>query len=215
MKIIIILKGILFVTLLTACAQTSAERTQRTTTQLADTIYIPKDLDDCFIQINQLLTDSVKRALSSQTEDEFSIGMHRSFGLWIRNNWGLWRGSRLSKFFNEIGIFHPDDMSGIILDSYYRHSTGKDIKLEEQVKYYQDYWKVTKEPSKDNFPKGVENIQFNSSYDYRSKTNGHGCVHVGTQVKSKHIWLYDYYLGWTKVNTADIKNIEQNVDNRE
>ena len=64
--------------------------------------------------------------------------------MWIRNNWGLWKGSRLSKFFNEKGIYHPDDMSGIILDSYYRYLTGQEITLSEQIKYYQDYWEKAK-----------------------------------------------------------------------
>ena len=62
------------------------------------------------------------------------------FGLWMRNNWGLWGGSRLSNYFNKLGVFHPDDMSGIILTSYYRYSLGKEIKLEEQISHYKSYW---------------------------------------------------------------------------
>jgi uncharacterized C2H2 Zn-finger protein len=62
----------------------------------------------------------------------------------MRNNWQLWGGSRLSKYFNDKGIYHPDDMSGIILDSYHRNLNGQEIKLDEQVKYYQDYWEKSK-----------------------------------------------------------------------
>jgi hypothetical protein len=215
MKTLLIIKGIILIALLTDCQQASTERTQSPSTQYADTIDIPRNLEDCLIQIDQLLPDSVKHSISTHTEDEFSVVMHLSLGLWIRNNWGLWKGSRLSNFFYEIGVFHPDDMSAIILDSYYRRSTGKDIKLEEQVKYYQDYWKVTRQPTKDDFPQGVQDIEFYSSYDYKTKTNGHGCVHVGTRTNSKDIWLYDYYLGWIKVTTADIKKIERNPDSRE
>jgi hypothetical protein len=61
--------------------------------------------------------------------------------MWMRNNWGLWGGSRLAKWFNNQGVKHPDDMSGVILDSFWRHLNDKPIKLEEQVKHYQDYWK--------------------------------------------------------------------------
>jgi len=63
-------------------------------------------------------------------------------------DWQLWGGSRLSKFFNDRGIYHPDDMSGIILDSYHRYLTGKDIKLDEQIKFYQDYWKKPNDQNK-------------------------------------------------------------------
>ena len=49
---------------------------------------------------------------------------------------------------DNLGIYHPDDMSGIILDSYHRYLTGKEIKLEEQIKFYQDYWKKANEQNK-------------------------------------------------------------------
>lgn len=55
------------------------------------------------------------------SEEEFTVNTHFGFGMWIRNNWNLWGGSRLSIYFNQKGIHHPDDMSGIILVSYHRH----------------------------------------------------------------------------------------------
>ena len=62
-------------------------------------------------------------------------------GMRIRNNWGLWKGSPLSEYFNRLGIYHPDDMTGIIFDSYWRKIHHQPIKLKEQVAYYQEYWK--------------------------------------------------------------------------
>lgn len=114
---------------------------------LTDTIngnYIPKILDDCFIQINSFWNDSTKIQVKNWEEKEFTANAHFGFGMWIRNNWRLWGGSRLSKYFNDMGIYHPDDMSGIILVSYHRYLNNKEIKLEEQVKYYQDYWEKSK-----------------------------------------------------------------------
>ncbi len=108
-------------------------------------VYIPKDLDDCIKQIDKFLNDSIKLEITRKTEDEFSSNAHFGLGLRMRNNWQLWGGSRLSKYFNELGIFHPDDISGIIIDSYYRHLNNKDIKLAEQIKYYQDYWEKYKD----------------------------------------------------------------------
>ena len=118
----------------------------RFTTDSLRGVYIPKDLEDCFKQIDSFWNDSTKTQVKQWTEDEFSGRVHHGFGTWIRNNWQLWGGSRLSKYFNEMGIYHPDDMSGIILDSYHRYLIGKEIKLGEQVKFYQDYWyKMKKE----------------------------------------------------------------------
>ena len=70
---------------------------------LKDTIdsgYIPKDLEDCFVQIDSFWDDSMKTQVKNWSEDEFSANTHFGFGMWIRNNWGLWGGSRLSKYFS-------------------------------------------------------------------------------------------------------------------
>ncbi|WP_291725213.1 DUF6794 domain-containing protein [Bernardetia sp.] len=116
------------------------EDKERFTTDTLRNVYIPKNLEECFKQIDSFWNDSTKLQVKEWTEDEFIAKTHFGFGRWIRNNWQLWGGSRLSKYFNQMGIYHPDDMSGIILDSYHRYLLGKEIKLEEQVKSYQDYW---------------------------------------------------------------------------
>ena len=113
---------------------------QKFTTDSLKGIYIPKDLEDCFKQINSYWNDSTKTQVKQRTEKDFCTEAHHGFGAWMRGNWHLEIGSRLSKYFNEMGIYHPDDMSGIILHSYHRRLTGKDIELEEQIKHYQDYW---------------------------------------------------------------------------
>ena len=116
----------------------------RFTTDSLRGVYIPKDLEDCFTQINSFWADSTKLKMKKLTESEFSGRLHHGFGTWLRNNWQLWGGSRLSKYFNDKGIYHPDDMSGIILDSYHRKLNEQEIKLDEQIKYYQDYWEKSK-----------------------------------------------------------------------
>lgn len=111
------------------------ENKARFTTDTLRGVYIPKDIEDCFIQINGFWNDSVKTKVKQWTEDEFSGRVHLGFGMWLRNNWQLWAGSRLSKYFNEKDIHHPDNMSGIILTSYHRHLNATDIILEEQIKF--------------------------------------------------------------------------------
>lgn len=107
-------------------------------------VYIPKDLDDCFAELRRILPEKTVEAMKTGSEDDMVL-YHHGLGTWLRNNWGLWKGSRLSKWFNEKGIRHADDMSGIILDSFWRHLNGQPIKLDEQIKHYQDYWKKAKE----------------------------------------------------------------------
>ena len=110
-------------------------------------VYIPKDLNDCFVELEKMLSPELLKEMKSGKEEHMII-YHMSLGIWMRNNWGFWGGSRLSRYFNSIGIRHPDDMSGIIFTSFWRHLNNKPIDLSEQVKYYQDYWKKLEKEQK-------------------------------------------------------------------
>ena len=102
--------------------------------------YVPKNLNEAIEQLQVVLHDSTKENILIMTEEDFVARSHFGLGMWIRNNWGLWKNNELANYFNSLGIYHPDDMSGIILTSYYRELQGQDWRVEEQVKYYQEYW---------------------------------------------------------------------------
>ena len=76
--------------------------------------YVPKNLDEALTQIDFNLSDSLKLEIKKKSENDFTSESHFGLGIGMRNNWRLWKGSDLSKYFNSIGIYHPDDMSGII-----------------------------------------------------------------------------------------------------
>ena len=105
--------------------------------------YIPKDLDECLIELEKNAIPEDIEKIKNISEEEMYL-FHHGTGRDIRNNWGLWSGSPLSKWFNEQGIRHPDDMSGIILKSFWRKINNKPIKLKEQIEYYKNYWKKNK-----------------------------------------------------------------------
>lgn len=95
-----------------------------------------------WLQIN-----SDKKSLnewSKFNEHEATVGLHDSVGRGLRNELGLWtrddKQPDIAKYFNSIGIYHADDMSGIILTSLHRILNKKDIKLDEQVTHYRKYW---------------------------------------------------------------------------
>lgn len=106
-------------------------------------IYIPLNLDESMRELKTILDDDVIQEIKDGSEEDL-IQYHMGLGMWIRNNWELWKGSRLSKWFNAKGIYHPDDMSGIILDSFWRHLNGAPINLEKQIRFYQDFWESSK-----------------------------------------------------------------------
>jgi hypothetical protein len=140
-------------------------------------LQIPVNLEECIKQIDLLLDSATKEKAKKWSEEDFGAYTHMFLGMWIRNNWRLWGDSTLSQYFNKMGIFHPDDMSGIILDSYHRTITGEKIRLKEQVKHYQDYWKDVQKKNFDRYKVG-ETIDYKYSLgfisdqqeaDYKSK----------------------------------------------
>jgi len=146
MKIkILLLSFLIFVLKYNAISQSANDSVynNRITQDSLNGIYIPQNIEDCFLQIDIFWADSTKELVKSWSENEFIANAHFGFGMWMRNNWGLWGGSRLQVYFNNIGIYHPDDMSGIILTSYHRKLNNKKIELKKQIKYYKSYWKST------------------------------------------------------------------------
>ena len=132
------------------CGTTSVDRLPSNGPQRAGgDVYIPKDLDDSLAQLNKLFTaDDIRRIKAAPEADMFEYQL--GWGTWLRNDWGLWNGSRLAQWFEAQGVHHPDDMSSIILDSYWRRVHARPVRLEDQVKYYQDVWRKAEEVQKKN-----------------------------------------------------------------
>ena len=179
-----------------------------------DGVYIPKDLNDAIAELDKDFPDSLKIEIRKMTEDDFSARYHMGTGMWMRNNWGLWSGSRLSRYFNNLEVYHPDDMSGIILSSFYRSLTNQPIELEEQVAYYKMYWIVVKKPKEKDFPKGEKDLEFNSGMYYDRPDEKPAIVHIQTNSPNNLIWLFDYYLGWKQVNQTQIDELSKNQYDR-
>ncbi|UKN02689.1 hypothetical protein K6119_04070 [Paracrocinitomix mangrovi] len=110
-----------------------AEDKVRYSTDSLRGVYIPKDIEDCFQQIDSFWSDTVKAEVRAMTSDEFVGKTHFGIGLWMRNNWQLWGGSRLSKYMNDLGINHPDHMSGTILSLYYKYLKEEEFDLEKEI----------------------------------------------------------------------------------
>lgn len=129
------------------------------------------------------------------------INLHMGLGMWLRNNWGLWSGSRLAKWFNERRIWHPDDMSGIILYSYSRHSHSQPIGLDDQIKHYVTIWEEREFPDtlrcrvcgkrlKNWFAQGKGLDRIDST-----------TVVTGLYCSKHHVWFYSRSRGLYAIDT--------------
>jgi hypothetical protein len=178
-----------------------------------DGVYIPKNLVDAILEIDKFYSDSLKTEIKILDENNYVGDYHFGTGLWIRNNWNLWKGSRLSRFFNRNGIKHPDDMSSIVLVSYHRKLTGKEIKFKNQVAEYKKYWRESKKrhslaklPKKSKYP--ADSLEFSYVKSYWNKDN-FSLLHFQTNSKTDSLWVYDYLYGWKKIEQKTAKKLKE------
>ncbi len=102
---------------------------------------VPKNLDESFPILASELGANLEK-FKNLKEERLTGETHFTLGQWIRNEWGLWdeEGELHKWFLKELGIFHADDMSGIIITSFHRKLNGKPVDLKKQVKFYKDFW---------------------------------------------------------------------------
>jgi tetratricopeptide (TPR) repeat protein len=100
-------------------------------------VYIPRNLEECFEELKKFLSEETIELFRSR--EDAGAYLHHGFGTGMRNSWGLWRGSRLSEYFNDRGVFHPDDMSAIIMDEFQDHLSGEEY-VEEKPEFPREHY---------------------------------------------------------------------------
>ncbi|SYZ74492.1 hypothetical protein TRIP_C90120 [Candidatus Zixiibacteriota bacterium] len=167
--------------------------------------YIPVDLSDCLTQLDKTLSQEVHDTLMAWDEEDLWKA-HFRLGMWIRNNWGLWGRSRLSNWFNAQGIKHPDDMSNIILTSYWRYLHDKPIGLDDQINRFEVYYKDCSYPDTlicakcGKHLKEVYNIGLGLDPDFPNE------ITLVLYCSKKHPWFYSWRHGLYNIN--EVKNRE-------
>jgi hypothetical protein len=106
-------------------ARKRREHEARLTAERVDGVYVPKDLGECFEELDRTLPEVDKREMRALPSRDGMIRYHLGLGTWMRNNWGLWRGSRLQKYFSDRGVKHPEAMSSVILYHYHDWLNGR------------------------------------------------------------------------------------------
>ena len=167
--------------------------------------YIPKNLNDAISELDKNINDSSKIVIRKMSEEDFLSESHFGRGKAIRNNWNLWSKSRLRRYFKIKGISHPDDMSSIILTSFYRKLNNQEVKINEQIndckRYYREIevkTKLLKLPKEKKHPE--QNLELVSiiHYGQHLKEKKWAELYILKNSISNNYWVYDYHYGWKK-----------------
>lgn len=161
----------------------------------------PQSLDQALdILARELPAETIAHIKQSSEAD--MIEYHFTLGLAMRNCWGLWSSGPLYNYFHKLGLFHPDDMSGVILTSLWRRIHEQPLELTEQIKYYKEYWRLSRDPdpkSNSHCPSGIITTLSGSPDATTPEMRG---VHMGKCCKDGKVWAYHVDKGWYP---ADIK----------
>jgi uncharacterized protein DUF6794 len=106
-------------------ARQRQEYERRLTAETIEGVYIPANLGEALAELDKVLPEVDKSEMRAVKDRKDMILYHLGLGTWMRNNWGLWGGSRLQKYFIDRGVKHPESMSTVILYQYYDWLNGR------------------------------------------------------------------------------------------
>jgi hypothetical protein len=100
----------------------------------------PSTLEEAMETLTKLLSPEEQVNFTRMSEDEVG-GLHHSFGMWLRNNWGLWdENSAMCQHMKSLGFMHADDMSGSLMREFWARMNNLPSKLAEEIQYYKEFW---------------------------------------------------------------------------
>lgn len=92
-------------------------------------VYIPKNTQDAFDQLNKKIDAKSREKFMHTSADTIARFAVKSLGSWMIRNWGFYEGSRLGEYLRTIGVYHPEDQAAFLVIGYYR--TLNKLPLEE------------------------------------------------------------------------------------
>ncbi len=93
---------------------------------------VPRTLEESFVFLEKGLSAEDLETLRSTPE--YDLGrFHFGVGIWMRNNWGLLEESPLARTFEQMGVYEPDDMSEMILRSFWQRLNGLPLTIERDA----------------------------------------------------------------------------------
>ena len=113
------------------------EYAKRITKERLFGVYIPKNLDESFVELDKKMAAQGKLKFQTMTESEVvgKVLLHR----WLYQNWGFELGSRISHAIKtDFGVSFPDDAIDFILLSYHRKLLGKELQTNELAAIYKE-----------------------------------------------------------------------------
>lgn len=129
--------------------------------------YLPESLDDALNYMDYSWKKVDKLKFKSEKEQSAVTNLHFGYGMFIRNVWLRHGNPKLEKSFADIGIYALDDISSIILTSFHRKLNKKEIKLEEQIKPYKEYWEKIRKENEEEYNEEFKKFKIGDTLTFK------------------------------------------------
>jgi hypothetical protein len=169
--------------------------------------FVPATLEAALVELAKMLPAAVSRSMYCGTEHEM-VRYHHSLGRWMRNHWGLWAGGPLAKHFVDLGITHSDNMSGIILTSYWRQLHGRPIDLDGQIEHYLVSWEAYASPGPFTCPSTGELIEPTIAI-VSPEPPQPSIVHHVVDCGDGEFWSYERSEGWRPASEEILERVNR------
>ncbi len=100
---------------------------------------IPTMLSEAHGKLEGMLSAEELAKIDAMSSEDDMVAYHMGLGARLRNTWGLWQGSALAQHLQELGFNHPDDMSAVILGTFWCKRHGQDFRLGERAAEYKKH----------------------------------------------------------------------------
>ena len=156
---------------------------------------VPTTLQEAHRELERQFSREELAKIDAMKSENEMIQYHFGLGMGMRNGWGLWKSSPLAQHMRKLGFAHPDDMSAVILATFWCKRHGKDFRLKERADYNVAYWKAVADPpptAKD--PRDGSLIKWSLSLDAGDDKTPRQ-IHVGKSKKTGQWLVYEYDKG--------------------
>lgn len=102
---------------------------------------LPSTIEECHNFLLERLTNKDLETIKNCHKSSL-CQYHHTMGRWMRNHWGLWSGGKLKQHMESLGFSHPDNMSAVILESFWNSLNSQPYDLEQAAESYREYWRT-------------------------------------------------------------------------
>lgn len=191
-----------------ACHAQNAEPTRDNPAEKEEEIKIPSTLAEAHEELERLLPKEELAKIDAMKSEDEMIEYHFGPGMGMRNSWGLWGDSLLAKHMHSLGFTHADDMSSVILETFWCKRHGEEFRIKERANYYKAFWKEGKWPG-DDVVDPDDSSEVSWSRAFGAEGRPHRVIYIGKSKKTGRWLAFENPTGVYVPDNELLKKIEE------